>query len=87
MTTHPAFLPVPCKYGAPMGRRNKDGPTERYWVAKWRPSHCGAYDQGGAYWGCGGPIWAAWNHEGLRHYLRAKSKTSALTQFQAIFGP
>lgn len=33
----------------------------------------GAYDEGGAYWGCGDPLYCAWSQSGLRYYFRAKS--------------
>jgi hypothetical protein len=41
-------------------------------------SSCGAYDEGGAYWGTGTPLYCAWSASGFRRYFRAPSRASAL---------
>lgn len=63
-----------------MGRRDQDpSPTpDRLHVARARMSACGAYDQGGAYWGTGAPLYCAWTAEGFRRYFRAPSRRAAL---------
>ena len=46
---------VNCQYGAPMGRANKGAkPSDNTKIYDKRvPMIDGAYDLGGAYWGCG----------------------------------
>ena len=79
---HPAFPPVPCRYGAPMGRRDQDpepdAPAAPIRVKRAPMSPCGAYDAGGAYWGIGAPLYCAWSRAGLRRYFRAPSRAAAL---------
>lgn len=49
--------PVECKYGAPMGRFSNElsqkPKDQKIFDSAIRMSPCGAYDFGGAYWGCG----------------------------------
>lgn len=53
--------PVDCREGAPMGRRSTVTGTEPIGkVAVQRiPIDAGGYDEGGAYWGLGGPLFHA----------------------------
>lgn len=37
----------------------------------------GGYDKGGAYWGQGQPLWAAWDDSGEQVYIRADSRDAA----------
>lgn len=80
MKTHPAFPPLSCRYGAPMGRSdNGPSPTpDRLHLVRARMSACGAYDAGGAYWGTGTPLYCAWSADGFRRYFRAPSRRAAL---------
>lgn len=52
---------VSSKYGAPMGRRDKilGDPVQLHLQRV--PLINGGYDQGGAYWGGGKPLYCAWN--------------------------
>ena len=66
-----------------MGRCSQDpapgvpiGPVR---VKRARMSYCGAYDDGGAYWGIGTPLYCAWSASGFRRYFRAPSRASALS--------
>jgi hypothetical protein len=77
------FEKVSGQYGAPMGRANfGKAPASgiRLFKARWVD---GAYDQGGAYWGSGDPIYAAVDSEipcKFCHYVRAKSREEAAKQ-------
>lgn len=94
---HPAFPPVSCKYGAPMGRRNVrpcdlepvDQPASGFHVCHLAQARQvdGDYDQGGAYWGLGNgdSIFCAWNRAGIRLYVRAKSRGHAIRQIIAEY--
>lgn len=82
---HPAFPPVDCRRGAPMGRCDRDpdpdpdAPPAPVRVKRAVMSPCGAYDDGGAYWGIGTPLYCAWSRAGLRRYFRAPNRAAALT--------
>jgi hypothetical protein len=59
------FTPVPCTYGAPMGRpnvsdylRGEEDLPRRFRLERIRWT-AGAYDQGGAYWGGGADVYLA----------------------------
>lgn len=79
MKRHPAYPPVPCRYGAPMGRRDQDpSPTPDQLHLVRVPLDSGGYDPGGAYWGIGQPLFCAWTNEGFRRYFRAPSRKAAL---------
>lgn len=78
-------------WGAQMGRRNTV--TEPNYPVKFRLEklrfYDGAYDKGGAYWGCGNPIFHAWGDgEEFEQemFVRAKDRDDAknqiLTQFK-----
>ena len=78
----PFEIPVPSKFGAPMGRHQDDvedfvGPVYLQKVAMFD----GDYDEGGAYWGGGGvPLYCAWDDEGHAIYIRAKDSFDAKKQ-------
>jgi len=78
---------VSSRYGAPMGRADRcpvdpDAPLVlRLARLRWED---GDYDQGGAYWGCGAPMWCAWSvdappegDEPVRIYVRARTADAA----------
>jgi hypothetical protein len=65
---------VSSKYGAPMGRRSVTL-TGRVHLHRVRLDS-GGYDQGGAYWGIGDPLYCAWNDEG-ENYIRASDRGQA----------
>jgi len=71
---------VDCRYGAPMGRR-EDGNLEtdvRRFVRLFRVQlDSGGYDDGGAYWGIGSPLWCAIDDDGNRQFTRATSRAQA----------
>lgn len=82
------FYSVPCKYGAPMGRRS-DWSNASHWDAttKLCAKHQGGtgdYDSGGAYWGISredGPVWAVWERgqgDNAVVYVRAHSREEAI---------
>jgi len=50
-------------------------------------SSCGAYDDGGAYWGIGTPLYCAWSASGFRRYFRAPSRASALSIAAKLANP
>lgn len=69
-----------CKYGAPMGRRD-DGYLETTIPRSVRlfrvKLDSGGYDDGGAYWGIGAPLWCAIDDDGNRQFVRAYSRARA----------
>lgn len=72
--------PVNCRYGAPMGRHTganyldtDAGPLYLRRV----PLDSGGYDRGGAYWGCGQPLWYVADQDGNARFLRAASRDAA----------
>lgn len=82
---------VSCKYGAPMGRSNripKDIDTAgKLYLEKLRWVD-GAYDQGGAYWGMGNPIYRASGEsetEQVEIFVRAIDREDAKVQIKEIF--
>ena len=88
------FTPVSCKYGAPMGRSNvtelRDHDTDA--PLRFRLEKCrwvdGAYDQGGAYWGMGAPVYLAvyqTDTDYVRRSYRARSRAEAIRQLRGEF--
>lgn len=70
-----------CKYGAPMGRHNA------HISGKCKLQKCpmvdgGAYDNGGAYWGCGLTLWVCQDLEGGLFFVRAKNRNEAKKAIQ-----
>lgn len=75
------FDDVPCKYGAPMGRRTFGSPdSEPETISVFRVVMVDDdYDDGGAYWGGGGPpLWCAKGSEGYRDFTRANTYEDAV---------
>lgn len=74
------FNDVSARYGAPMGRR-EDGYLETdlpRFVRLFRVRlDSGGYDDGGAYWGHGAPLWCAEDEDGNRKFIRASSRERA----------
>lgn len=73
---------VSSKYGAPMGRRS-DAPESMTGKTRLQKVKMvgGAYDKGGAYWGGGTPLYAAWDDDGHVSYVRAGSRVEAKKKF------
>lgn len=70
---------VSTRYGAPMGRPsspslNDEPRTVRLFRVR---LDRGGYDDGGAYWGHGAPIWCAMDNEGSMQTVRAGSREAA----------
>jgi hypothetical protein len=77
-------MPVDAKYGAPMGRRQD--PVEEFVepvCLQKVPMIDGDYDEGGAYWGGGTPLYCAWDDEGHAVYVRAKDSSAAKKKLPA----
>lgn len=71
------------RYGSPMGRHSApldvDGPPVELAPV---PLDCGGYDEGGAYWGCGEPLFSYHDGESVS-YMRAASIAAARAQLEA----
>ena len=83
-TLKPFQMPVEAKYGAPMGRR--ESPVEDFTgpvCLQKVPMIDGDYDEGGAYWGGGTPLYCAWDDEGHAIYFRAKDSSAAKKKLPA----
>lgn len=66
--------------GAPMGRREDsflETETQRYVRLFQVRIDRGGYDDGGAYWGLGQPLFCALDGDGNRQFTRASSRTQA----------
>lgn len=63
---------VDCRYGAPMGRANIGSRSfvegQRIYCRKVPLIYGGAYDKGGAYWGCGSPLYVEYTLD--KSYVR-----------------
>jgi hypothetical protein len=74
------FEKVNCSRGAPMGRRSNgylETSLPRF-VRLFRVHiDNGGYEDGGAYWGLGSPLWCAIDGDGNQQFTRASSRTSA----------
>ena len=74
------FEQVSRSYGSPMGRR-EDGYLEtriKRFVRLFRVRiNSGGYDDGGAYWGIGEPLYCAIDGDGNRKFIRAQSRFMA----------
>jgi len=67
---------VNCSRGAPMGRRHSphiSTPCRLFQVRL----DAGGYDDGGAYWGVGEPLWCARDDEGNEQFVRAPDRSTA----------
>jgi hypothetical protein len=83
-TLKPFQIPVNGKYGAPMGRRQD--PVEDFVGHVYLQKVAmfdGDYDEGGAYWGGGSPLYCAWDDEGHAIYIRAKDSFAAKKKLPA----
>ena len=98
------FTPVRCTYGAPMGRpdisdylRGEEDIPRRFRVERIRWTD-GGYDQGGAYWGSGLPVYlAVFNgltlppgeteptEEYIRRSYRARNRAEAIRMLREEF--
>ncbi|KAA6302813.1 MAG: hypothetical protein EZS26_000983 [Candidatus Ordinivivax streblomastigis] len=63
---------VNCQWGAPMGRLNvgerKEVEGKRIYCRRVYLMYDGAYDKGGAYWGCGAPLYVEFTLD--KRYVR-----------------
>ncbi len=75
---------VNCQYGAPMGRRSDIDLFGKVRLNRVRLDR-GGYDNGGAYWGFGTPLWLAEDSEGNQQFLRAKDRSTAKKELQGRF--
>jgi hypothetical protein len=76
-----ADLPqVDCKYGAPMGRSTSTGDSDTDATLTVLPVRLddGGYDNGGAYWGLGEPIWHIKSDDGEFDFFRRCWEPQAL---------
>ena len=64
-----------CKYGAPLGRSNQDVSGKCHLQRVTLID--GGYDQGGAYWGIGLPLYVAQDKEGHLFFLHANDREDA----------
>jgi len=78
------------QYGASLGR--KDNITETSYPVKFHLQRvyldCGGYDNGGAYWGQGTPLYRAWgdgSEEQQEVFFRAHSRNDAKIQLRGAF--
>lgn len=72
------FVNVNSQYGAPMGR--SESPLS-FPVRVFRVRiNSGGYDDGGAYWGIGKPLFCAVCPNGGRQFVRADSRLSAVAE-------
>jgi hypothetical protein len=72
------FTNVSSIYGAPMGRSTSPLDCAPRSVRLFRVRlDSGGYDDGGAYWGLGAPLWCAVCDAGGRRFTRAKSRADA----------
>ena len=64
-----------CSRGAPLGRRNSpiNTPCRLFQVRL----DSGGYDDGGAYWGIGEPLWCARDEDGDEQLIRAPDRSTA----------
>ena len=71
--------------GAPMGRHSfgqihDSGPHS---IRLFRVNlDSGGYDDGGAYWGIGRPLWCVTDNQGYRQFTRARSRIAAIIELQ-----
>lgn len=74
------FDDVSSKYGAPMGRSEcGTAPDAARTVRLFRVRlDSGGYDDGGAYWGSGEPLFCATDGGGFRRFVRAASRFAAM---------
>lgn len=73
------FADVSARYGAPMGRASApDLDATPRTVRLFRVNlDSGGYDDGGAYWGIGDPLWCAMDRNGDMQFTRATTRLQA----------
>lgn len=71
------FEKVNARYGAPMGRAEYGASPENKLRLFRVKINAGGYDDGGAYWGHGAPLWCATDGAEYRRFTRAGSRLSA----------
>lgn len=78
------FDDVSGRYGAPMGRAEwREPPTKPHSVRVFRVRlDSGGYDDGGAYWGLGKPLYCATDGAGYRMFTRAETRMHAIAEFR-----
>lgn len=78
------FPPVDCSRGAPMGRAQwHEPPTVPRSVRVFRVRlDSQGYDDGGAYWGAGKPLYCATDGAGYRMFTRADTRLQAIDEFR-----
>lgn len=83
MVPNPA-PPVNCQYGAPMGRMDNGNDFDALKPLSLQRLRLdtGGYDQGGAYWGHGLPIYCIQDDDGFYLTLRAHSRNGAKAAFR-----
>ena len=77
------------QYGAQMGRHTGpdflDVDAGRIYLRRVKLDR-GGYDQGGAYWGIGEPLWLAQDQDGNCRIFRAASRDKAKAEIRETFG-
>ena len=72
--------PVSCKYGSPMGRYTGgeflDTDSGKIYLRRIKLDS-GGYDNGGAYWGIGQPLWETLDQDGNGFIFRESNRESA----------
>lgn len=77
------FPNVNSTYGAPMGRVEKGTPQTPKSVRVFRVRlNAGGYDDGGAYWGHGLPLFCATDGRDYRHFVRAIDRIDAIAALE-----
>ena len=73
-----------CATGSPMGRKEwRDAPTVARSVRVFRVRiDSQGYDDGGAYWGTGKPLFCATDGQNYRMFARADSRLCAVAEFR-----
>ena len=90
MTKRPILTKVNCDYGAPMGRheRHSPDPNVPFQFYLHRIYLNDGYDDGGAYWGSGQPLYRAYAETDdyiVDFYLRAPSRENAKHQVLILY--
>lgn len=67
--------------GAALGRSNYGKPDGKVYLRKVRLDS-GGYDEGGAYWGIGTPLFRAYSDGEFEEYTRAQDRDSAKEYFR-----
>lgn len=77
------FENVSSQYGAPMGRREgRNYPDVARSIRVFQVNiNNGGYDDGGAYWGVGKPLFCATDGADYRVFVRADSRLRAIVEF------